>query len=320
MITAMIVPTRFQNYSAFSSILGGLPRPRLGTGSAAGTGGTLLAMSELMVIGGGRMGAALVAGWLRGGMKADSVVIMEKDDSRRHELARILPGVHLDAGVSDPPDRATVAASAATSTDSVVVAVKPADAEQACDLAMRSGARRMLSIMAGIPIRSLESWTGSRLAVLRAMPNTPALVGAGVSALAGGAQATEQDMEWAESLLGVVGSVVRVDEACLDAVTGLSGSGPAYIFRVVEVLAEAGVRAGLPIETSRKLARETVIGAGRLLAESDEEPETLRAQVTSPGGTTEAGLAVLEDHGIASAFNEAVAAASKRSKQLGEEH
>jgi pyrroline-5-carboxylate reductase len=257
-----------------------------------------------MVIGGGRMGAALVVGWLRAGMKADSVAIVEKDDSRRNELARIIPGVYLDA-------------TATASAHSVVVAVKPADAVQACDLAKRSGARRMLSIMAGIPIRSLESWTGSGLAVLRAMPNTPALVGAGVSALASGARATEQDVEWAESLLGAVGSVVRVDEACLDAVTGLSGSGPAYVFRVVEVLAEAGVRAGLPVDTSRKLARETVIGAARLLAESDEEPETLRAQVTSPGGTTEAGLAILEDHGIASAFYDAVEAASERSKKLG---
>jgi pyrroline-5-carboxylate reductase len=234
-----------------------------------------------MVIGGGRMGAALVVGWLRAGMKADSVAIVEKDDSRRNELARIIPGVYLDA-------------TATASAHSVVVAVKPADAVQACDLAKRSGARRMLSIMAGIPIRSLESWTGSGLAVLRAMPNTPALVGAGVSALASGARATEQDVEWAESLLGAVGSVVRVDEACL-----------------------AGVRAGLPVDTSRKLARETVIGAARLLAESDEEPETLRAQVTSPGGTTEAGLAILEDHGIASAFYDAVEAASERSKKLG---
>ena len=142
------------------------------------------------------MGAALVAGWLRAGMEADSVAIVEKDDSRRNELARILPGVHLDG-------------TATATADSVVVAVKPVDAVQACDLVVRSGARRMLSIMAGIPIRSLESWTGSRLAVLRAMPNTPALVGAGVSALARGVRGTEQDMEWAESLLGAVGSVVR---------------------------------------------------------------------------------------------------------------
>jgi pyrroline-5-carboxylate reductase len=150
------------------------------------------------------------------------------------------------------------------------------------------------------------------------MPNTPALVGAGVSALAGGRQASGQDFEWAESLLRAVGTVVRVEEEDLDAVTGLSGSGPAYIFRLVEVLAEAGARAGLPIETSRVLARQTVIGAGKLLEESGEEPEILRAQVTSPGGTTEAGLAVLEANGLANAFFEAVAAAADRSKELGE--
>ena len=188
----------------------------------------------------------------------------------------------------------------------------------------------MLSIMAGVPIRAIESWIGSEIdsntglpagtrpVVLRAMPNTPALVGAGASAVAGGAQASRQDFEWAESLLRAVGTVVRVDEEDLDAVTGLSGSGPAYIFRVVEVLAEAGVRAGLPVETSRVLARQTVVGAGKLLEESEEEPEALRAQVTSPGGTTEVGLAVLEANGVANAFYEAVSAAARRSKELGE--
>jgi pyrroline-5-carboxylate reductase len=146
------------------------------------------------------------------------------------------------------------------------------------------------------------------------MPNTPALVGAGVSALAGSASASEKDFVWAASLLAAVGIVVRVDEDDLDAVTGLSGSGPAYVFRV---LSQAGVRAGLSLETSRVLARETVVGAGRLLAESEEQPETLRGQVTSPGGTTEAGLAVLEDHGIAQASYDAVEAAAERSRQLG---
>lgn len=264
------------------------------------------------------MGAALVAGWLRSGsagltgLSAGSVTIIEKDDSRRRDLVPILPGVRVEADLSNSTEPAAA--------HSVVLAVKPADAEPACDLAVRSGARRVLSIMAGVPIRSIESWTGSRLSVLRAMPNTPALVGAGVSALAGGTLTSEEDMQWAEKLLGAVGTVVRVDEGDLDAVTGLSGSGPAYIFRVVEVLAEAGARAGLSSETSRVLARQTVIGAGRLLAESDEEPATLRAQVTSPGGTTEAGLAVLEARGLATAFYDAVEAASKRSRQLGETH
>ncbi len=267
-----------------------------------------LPVSDLLVIGGGRMGAALVAGWLRAGLAPASVVIVEKDESRREDLGRLLPGVNIHPGMP------------ARTAEGVVLAVKPADAMQACELAEMSGARRVLSIMAGVPIRSLETWFGPGPPVLRAMPNTPALVGAGVSALAGSARASEEDFVWAASLLAAVGTVVRVDEDDLDAVTGLSGSGPAYVFRVVEVLAQAGVRAGLSLETSRVLARETVVGAGRLLAESEEQPDTLRAQVTSPGGTTEAGLAVLEDHGIAEAFYEAVEAAAERSRQLGGAH
>ena len=267
------------------------------------------------------MGAALVAGWLRAGMAPDSICIAEKDASRREELARLLPGV--STSTETETDKASLQA------DGVLLAVKPADAAHACAIAARSGARRVLSIMAGVPIRAMDSWIGSEIdshserrassrpVVLRAMPNTPALVGAGASALAGGTQLSRDDFEWAESLLEAVGIVVRVDEEDLDAVTGLSGSGPAYIFKVVEVLAQAGVLAGLPVETSRVLARQTVVGAGKLLDESEEEPETLRAQVTSPGGTTEAGLAVLESGGVANAFYEAVAAAADRSKELG---
>ncbi len=255
------------------------------------------------------MGATLVAGWIRAGMDPDSLAIAEKDPERRADLERILPGVTIGNGVSD--------------AEGVVLAVKPTDAEQAGELARRSGARRVLSIMAGVRIAAIESWIdsgASGASVLRAMPNTPALVGAGVSALAAGAHASEEDFQWAETLLRAVGEVVRVGEEDLDTVTGLSGSGPAYVFKVVEMLAQAGARGGLPVETSRVLARQTVVGAGKLLAESEEEPETLRAEVTSPGGTTEAGLAVLEAHGVADAFYEAVAAASARSKQLGDAH
>ena len=284
------------------------------------------------------MGAALVAGWLRAGMPPESVCIAEKDPPRIEELARLLPGVTTTTtGAMEAEEGLETGTKAGTGTgtpaaDGVVLAVKPADAAHTCAIAARSGARRVLSIMAGVPIRAIDSWIGSEIdestpvlhrrpgsgpAVLRAMPNTPALVGAGASAVAGGTRASGEDFEWAESLLRAVGVVVRVDEKDLDAVTGLSGSGPAYIFRVVEVLAEAGARAGLPLETCRVLARQTVIGAGKLLEESGEEPETLRAQVTSPGGTTEAGLAVLEANGVAKAFYEAVAAAADRSEELG---
>jgi len=174
--------------------------------------------------------------------------------------------------------------------------------------------------MAGVTTASLESWLGYGPAVMRAMPNTPALVGAGASALAGGQGATEEDLAWAESILSPVGMVVRVEEDCLDAVTGLSGSGPAYVFRFVEALALAGENAGLSRSTSRALARQTVVGAGRLLEVSAEEPEQLRAQVTSPGGTTEVGLAVLEAEGLVEVLSDAVEAAARRSEELGKGH
>jgi pyrroline-5-carboxylate reductase len=149
------------------------------------------------------------------------------------------------------------------------------------------------------------------------MPNTPALVGAGAAAVAGGTHATDDDLAWAEAVLGAVGTVVRVPEAQLDAVTGLSGSGPAYVFLVAEALIDAGVLVGLPRPASRELAVQTLLGAARLLAETGEGPEALRAQVTSPGGTTAAGLRALESGGVRAALIDAVVAATERSRELG---
>jgi pyrroline-5-carboxylate reductase len=200
--------------------------------------------------------------------------------------------------------------------EGAVVAVKPGDGEAACRSLAATGIRRVLSIMAGIRLGSLESWLGPEVAVVRAMPNTPALVGAGVSALAGGSGAAEADVGWAEEILGTVGRVVRLEEDSLDAATGLSGSGPGYVFLVAEALIDAGVRVGLAPEVSRTLAVETIAGAGRLLVETGEEPVTLRAQVTSPGGTTEAGVARLEANGLRRAFDEAVKAATERSRAM----
>jgi pyrroline-5-carboxylate reductase len=198
-----------------------------------------------------------------------------------------------------------------------VIAVKPDDVEKACSSLASVGASRVLSIAAGVRLSRLESWLPSGTAVVRAMPNTPSLVGAGVSALAGGTAATEDDVAWAEGVLGAVGVVVRLDESSLDVATGLSGSGPAYVFLVAEALIEAGVLGGLSSDTSRTLTVHTLLGAAKLLADSGEEPEDLRAQVTSRGGTTAAGLQVLDAHGVRSAFVEAVTAAAERSRQLG---
>jgi pyrroline-5-carboxylate reductase len=176
---------------------------------------------------------------------------------------------------------------------------------------------RVLSIAAGVPTAALEAALGDGARVVRAMPNTPALVGAGVSAIAAGRAAGDEDLAWAAEILGAVGDVVTVPEHLLDAVTGLSGSGPAYVFLVVEALIDAGVLAGLPREVAERLAVGTVAGAGRLLAETGQSPADARAAVTSPGGTTAAGLRVLEAAGVRAAFLEAVAAATERSRELG---
>jgi pyrroline-5-carboxylate reductase len=149
------------------------------------------------------------------------------------------------------------------------------------------------------------------------MPNTPALVGAGASAIAAGSTASEADLDWADEVLSAVGIVVRVREDLLDAVTGLSGSGPAYVFLVAESLIEAGVLAGLPRATAEALTRQTLLGSARLLLETGDDEAALRAAVTSPGGTTAAGLRVLEREGVRSAILDAVGAATERSRELG---
>jgi pyrroline-5-carboxylate reductase len=149
------------------------------------------------------------------------------------------------------------------------------------------------------------------------MPNTPALVGVGAAAVAPGSAAGDADLAWAESILAATGRVVRVSESQLDAVTGLSGSGPAYVFLVAEALIEAGVLAGLPRDVSTTLSVQTLLGSATLLAESDEGPEALRAAVPSPGGTTAAGLRELERHGVRAALLDAVMAASDRARVLG---
>jgi pyrroline-5-carboxylate reductase len=198
------------------------------------------------------------------------------------------------------------------------VAVKPGDVDAVCRALAATGSRApVLSIAAGVTIRRLEAGLAPGTPVVRAMPNTPALVGAGAAAVAAGRAADEADLAWAEEILGVVGMVVRVDEPLLDAVTGLSGSGPAYVFLVAEALIEGGVLAGLPRPVATALAVQTLLGSARLLDESPEGPADLRAAVTSPGGTTAAGLRALEAGGVRAAFLEAVLAATERSRELG---
>jgi len=259
---------------------------------------------RLAVYGGGRMGEALVAGLLAAGWaEPGELCVVELLAARRDELEKAHPGLQVLAG--------------GRRAEGAVVAVKPGDVEAACRAIGAAGADRVLSIAAGVPLARLEEWLGRGVPVVRAMPNTPALVGAGAAAIAGGASATDDDLAWAEVVLSAVGTVHRVAEPLLDAVTGLSGSGPAYVFLVAEALIEAGVLAGLPRPVSQALATQTLLGAARLLAESGDGPEVLRAAVTSPGGTTAAGLRTLEARGVRSAFIEAVQAATERSRELG---
>ncbi len=289
---------------------------------------------ELTVVGGGKMGTALIAGLMGSANGRFVTTIVEPDPERRRALEGILKGVEIVA--STPQDSRIDSDSAGNSGGSGgsgasggvpeamaipgvlkvgILAVKPKDAE-AASIGLR-GYDLVVSIMAGIGTGRLQSFLGDDTAVVRAMPNTPALVGSGVSAIAAGSTATEEHMAVAEELLGAVGTVVRVPESALDAVTGLSGSGPAYIFLVVEALVEAGVTAGLPHDVSTALAIGTLVGSAKLLAESGMSPEQLRADVTSPGGTTAAGLRKLEERSVRSAFIEAVMSAAERSGQLG---
>jgi pyrroline-5-carboxylate reductase len=252
----------------------------------------------LLIAGGGRMGEALLGGLLAAGH--EQLIVAEVSKTRRDELQ----SRYADVEVVERPTKA----------DGAVIAVKPNDVAAVTEAIAQAGCERILSVAAGVTTKAIEAAGGVR--VVRAMPNTPALVGAGVAAISPGANATEEDLQWAEAILGAVGVVVRVPEKSLDAVTGLSGSGPAYVFLVAEALAEGGVLAGLPRDVAETLAFHTLLGSAKLLVQ-EGNPAGLRAAVTSPGGTTAAGLRELERGGVRAAFLEAVTAAAERSRELG---
>jgi len=257
-------------------------------------------------MGGGRMGEALVAGLLDAGWAAPSdVVVAEVSAARRQELGGL---VSRHPGLQVVP--------AAVPARGTIIAVKPADVEGACAALAGSGIRRVLSVAAGVGLGHLEMWCPEDCAVIRAMPNTGALVRSGAAAIAAGSRVTAADLDWAAGIMRSVGTVVEVPEHLLDAVTGLSGCGPAYFFLVVEAMVEAGVAMGLPRSTAHDLVVQTMAGSARLLAESGQGPEALRAAVTSPGGSTAAGLRVLEAGRVRSAVIEAIAAATKRSREF----
>lgn len=259
--------------------------------------------TPIAIIGGGNMGTALAQGLIAAGVvAARDIAIVEVDATRRSRLVEIVPG----ATVVD-----TVPACVAA-----VIAVKPPGAPAAAAAAVTAGATRIVSIAAGVTLSALESACGPGIAVIRSMPNTPALVGEGVTAVSGGSSTSEEDLAWAERVLGAVGLVVRVPEAQLDAITGVTGSGPAYLFLVAEALIDAAEAVGLDRAQADTLVRQLFVGSSTLLARGDD-PAQLRASVTSPGGTTAAGIAALESAGIRDAFRGAVEAATARSRELG---
>ena len=259
-------------------------------------------------IGGGNMAEAILKGMISGGTATKSILVSEPLEPRRQQLASAY-------GVGTTADNSEVARSCST----IILAVKPQQAASVCS-ALESellGKHLLVSIMAGVSCSTLEGFFSEPVRVVRVMPNTPALVLCGAAAIARGKNATDADMAEVEAIFTQVGSCCRVDEKLMDAVTGLSGSGPAYVLTFIEALADGGVKNGLPRETALNLALQTVMGTAKLLAETGEHPGSLRDKVTSPGGTTIAGLHALEKGSFRATVMNAVEAATIRSRELG---
>ena len=263
----------------------------------------------LVLVGAGKMGGAMLEGWLRGGAEASRIVAL--DPSPPPEVKALLErrGVRLNPDVGSIGD-----------AEVVVMAVKPQLMEDVLPgvVPLKASKPLILSVAAGKTIASFERHFGADAAVIRTIPNTPAAVGRGITAMAANANVSPAQMALARSLLAAVGEVVTVEnEAMIDAVTAVSGSGPAYVFYLTECLAAAGEKAGLPKDLAMQLARATVSGAGELMRQSGIEAATLRQNVTSPKGTTYAALQVLmAENGMQPLFDAAIEAATKRSREL----
>jgi pyrroline-5-carboxylate reductase len=263
-------------------------------------------MKQTAVIGAGVMGETLLSGLVRAGRRVDQLLVGEKREERAAELQERY-GVAVVSNVD-----------AAAKADTVALVVKPQDmSDVLAEIApvLRPG-QLLVSLAAGITTDFIESRVPHGVAVVRVMPNTPALVDQGMSAISAGSHCDEEHLVEAEALMASVGKVVRVPEKQQDAVTAISGSGPAYVFFVVESMIEAGVHLGLPRSTASELAVQTLVGSALMLRETGEHPTVLREQVTSPGGTTAAALRELEIHRVRAAFLAALQAARDRSREL----
>lgn len=264
---------------------------------------------RIVFVGGGNMARSLIGALVRGGADAASIAVIEPNAALREALAR-------DFGVATH-ERADEAAARA---DVLVLAVKPQVLREVCrGLAPRVADTRplVISIAAGVRIAQLREWLGTELPIVRSMPNTPALIGAGATGLIANAATDAARRAQAQAILAAAGSTAWIErEELMDAVTALSGSGPAYFFLLAEALEDAAVAQGLPRDTARALATQTCLGAGRMLVESGEAPALLRERVTSPGGTTAAALDAFAAGGLRELVADAVAAATMRGREL----
>ncbi len=264
----------------------------------------------IAIVGAGKIGEALMGGLLAGGLDAAAVMFTERYPARAAQLTALY-------GV-----RAVTVAEAAAGADVVVVAVKPQDIDPVLvDLAAHvTPGTLVVSLCAGLPTALYERSLPAGVPVVRVMPNTPMLVGEAMSAISAGSHATDEHLQVVEDLLLAVGKVVRVPESQQDAVTALSGSGPAYFFFLVEAMIDAGILLGLPRTVAAELIIQSAVGSAKMLRESGEHPVMLREAVTSPGGTTIAAIRELEKHGVRAALLAAIEAAAMRSVELGRAH
>ena len=266
-------------------------------------------MTRVAVLGGGVMGETLLSGLIRAGRRVDDLVVGERRAERAAELRERY-------GVETAPT-----AEAAKRADTLALVVKPQDMADLLNeiSSVVRPEQLVVSLAAGITTAFIEDRLPAGVAVVRVMPNTPALVDEGMAAISRGSHCDESHLTEAESLMASTGRVIRVPERQQDAVTAISGSGPAYLFFVVEAMIEAGVHLGLPRGTASELVVQTVVGSAKLLRETGEHPVVLRERVTSPGGTTAAAIRELEDHKVRAAFLTALEAARDRSRALAQD-
>ncbi len=267
----------------------------------------MLKVRKIAFIGGGNMAEAIIRGFAREDVGV-GLCVAEIGRNRRDELTRLFPNVRITDDAAD----------AAGWGEVVILAVKPQHAAGVLDQleGLISQDKLVISIMAGITTAKIEENLAPGCRVVRVMPNTPALIGAGATAICTGRKASEGDLDLVRQIFAMIGTSVCVEEKQMDAVTGLSGSGPAYVFTFIEALADAGVRNGLTREIAAQLAAQTVLGAARMVVETGEHPTLLKEKVTSPGGTTIAGLFALENGSFRGVVMSAVEAACLKSKEL----